>query len=315
MRLLKTEELSRVSAALMASDEGGGGEGGGGGGTPLLACSSVVNGNTTTQTCETAYKTTVITTCVSPETSGSLVASFREIFKLGGDGKSTTPACTTIIDDHKGNIIITDPNGKTTVVHPNLSSNEFFDAVDEVGMDIARDNFGSWESYAGGDYGGGGGGGCVQVSSLLPDGTLAGDIRVGASMQLSDEKDLQADTGIVTFSKRKTAPGFRFTTVSGISLVCSDTAPIPTPEGLVLAPKLLGKSVAVRRDEGGTTHSAWELVKSVDAIGDIEVQHITVGEKCFWAGEKANGYILHHNMKADDGGDYGYEDDWSSYFC
>jgi hypothetical protein len=32
-------------------------------------------------------------------------------------------------------------------------------------------------------------------------------------------------------------------------------------------------------------------------VGEIKVQHITVGDKCFWAGEKQGKYILHHNMK------------------
>jgi hypothetical protein len=33
------------------------------------------------------------------------------------------------------------------------------------------------------------------------------------------------------------------------------------------------------------------------------VQHITVGDRCFWAGEKRGAYILHHNSK-DAGGGY-----------
>lgn len=132
-------------------------------------------------------------------------------------------------------------------------------------------------------------------------------ILVGSEMQLSDQVSLKAGVGVVSYSKRKKAPGYRLTTVSGVSLVCSNTAPIPTTDGIVLAPNVLGKSVAVRRDEGGESQSAWEVVTSVDAVGEIEVQHITVGDKCFWAGEKPNVYILHHNMKNADYS-YGAED-------
>lgn len=154
-----------------------------------------------------------------------------------------------------------------------------------------------------GDGGDGGGEGCVATTSVLPDGLLAGDITVGAVMQLADEKTLRPGTGVVSYSQRKSAAGFRITTRSGVTLVCSDTAPIPTPEGLVLAPDLLGKSVPVRIDAEGVSESRWEPVTAVDAVGPITVQHITVGDKCFWAGEKPGAYILHHNLKdADPGG-------------
>jgi hypothetical protein len=148
-----------------------------------------------------------------------------------------------------------------------------------------------------GDYGSGGSFGCVQIDSLLPEGGTAGEIKVGDVMQLSDEATLEPGSGTVSYSQRKKAPGFRITTKNGVTLVCSDSAPIPTPEGLVLAPNLLGKSVAVRLDKDGKTQTTWELVTAVDSVGEIEVQHITVGDKCFWAGEIANAFILHHNIK------------------
>jgi hypothetical protein len=158
------------------------------------------------------------------------------------------------------------------------------------------------EPGGGGDAGGGGGGGgCVSIDAILPDGRLAGDIAVGDEMQLADQQTLEAGRGVVSYSQIKTAAGFRITTVSGVSLKCSDSAPIPTPEGLVLAPELLGKQVAVRQD-GAQGSVRWEKVVAVDAIGEIQVQHITVGDKCFWAGEKPGAYILHHNLK-DEGGD------------
>lgn len=160
-----------------------------------------------------------------------------------------------------------------------------------------------------GGGGGGGGGGCVAIESLLPDGRRAGDIRVDDTMELADEKTLEPDRGVVTYSQRKTQPGWRIVTQGGVTLRCSASAPIPTPEGLVLAPELLGKRVAVRRDGAQGTTTAWETVESVQAIGDIEVQHITVGDRCFWAGAHAGAFILHHNMK-DTGGDDPTDWDW-----
>lgn len=149
--------------------------------------------------------------------------------------------------------------------------------------------------------GAGGGNSCVHVNSVLPCGTRAGDIKVGDMMQLGSETDLTQANGEVTFSRLRSAPGFRISTVSGISLVCSDTAPIPTREaGLQRPAELAGKSVAVRRDTAQGSETGWEAVEAVVAVGDIEVQHITVGDRCFWAGESANGYILHHNLKAEE---------------
>jgi hypothetical protein len=158
---------------------------------------------------------------------------------------------------------------------------------------------------SGGDGDGGDGDdpgeGCVAVDSFLPDGRTAGEIVVGSTMQLADERSLEPALGEVTYSQRKTVPGVRIITQSGISLKCSTTAPIPTSEGLILAPNLLGKKVPVRRDVDGIPKMSWELIEVVESIGLIEVQHITVGDRCFWAGEKKNGYILHHNLKQPDG--------------
>ncbi|KQQ39979.1 hypothetical protein ASF61_03980 [Duganella sp. Leaf126] len=116
--------------------------------------------------------------------------------------------------------------------------------------------------------GGGSLGACVSIDSILPDGRLAGEIVVGDELQLADERMLEPGRGVVSYSQIKTAAGFRITTESGTSLKCSDTAPIPTPEGLVLAPDLLGKQVAVRHDSGNGLVQ-WETVIAVEAIGEI----------------------------------------------
>jgi hypothetical protein len=161
-------------------------------------------------------------------------------------------------------------------------------------------------------YSGYGGGGCVEVDSLLPDGRRAGDVKVGDVMQLGDEHSLEGSLGTVTYSERKAAKGYRILTEGGFSLVCSDTAPIPTKDhGLVLAPELLGKTVAVRKDEGGSSLTGWERVTSVLEVGQIEVQHITVGDKCFWAGEVRGAFLLHHNLKATELSTYS---EWSNYW-
>jgi len=162
----------------------------------------------------------------------------------------------------------------------------------------------------GGQWGGGvpiytpiyGSGGCVEVSSYLPSGVEAGDVAIGVTLELSDEKTLETGTGIISFSQRKQADGYRITTESGVSLVCSSTAPIPTREGLVLTPNLLNLDVAIRIDNAGTSLIRWDLVTNIEKIGKIEVQHITVGDKCFWAGERKGSYILHHNIKIEDPG-------------
>ena len=121
-------------------------------------------------------------------------------------------------------------------------------------------------------------------------------------MQLADQTTLEKGSGTVTYSQVRQAPGFRITTLTGASLICSDTAPIPTKSaGLVKPAQLLGHEVAVRWDEANLTSAGWEKIVNVESVGIIRVQHITVGDKCFWAGEKKGAYILHHNKKDDSG--------------
>lgn len=146
--------------------------------------------------------------------------------------------------------------------------------------------------------GGGGGGGCVEITSYLPNGQRASDMQVGSVMQLADHETLQPDTGEVTYSETKVMPGFRIITESGASLRCSSSAPIPTQAGVYKTPsELHNDKIAVRRDIDGEIQITWEHVVGVESIGEIAVQHITVGERCFWAGEQEGAYILHHNLK------------------
>lgn len=134
---------------------------------------------------------------------------------------------------------------------------------------------------------------CVAVNSFLPDGKIAGDIRVNDTMILADQDSLMPATGTVSYSEISFQPCVRIITESGASLVCSTTAPIPTTEGLLKAPEVNGKHVAVMVENV----AKWDFVTEVYDVGHQWVQHITVEDKCFWAGENSNAFILHHNIK------------------
>ncbi len=88
-------------------------------------------------------------------------------------------------------------------------------------------------------------------------------------------------------------PCLRIATESGASLVCSDTAPIPTlNNGIKKPPALLGESVPVLRN-GVIT---WEKVVSNEHVGYKFVRVIDAHDNYFWAGETTDAYILHHNI-------------------
>jgi hypothetical protein len=180
------------------------------------------------------------------------------------------------------------------------------------GWDGGSDPFDDGDPGAG--YGGGDDRGCVAVASFLPDGRTAGQVKVGDTMELGDEETMETTTGVVSYSTLMEARGYRITTESGASLVCSDTAPVPARgKGLLTPAELLGEQVAVRWDESGSPLVNWETVTKVEEVGMIQVQHITVGDRCFWAGEKKAAYILHHNMKQAGGqGGGGYDWPWPS---
>lgn len=153
----------------------------------------------------------------------------------------------------------------------------------------------------GGDFGlsssgggGTGGGGCVHVDSILASGHRAGDVKVGDILVLGSTPDLERRTGKVTRSETRQVLGYRIVTQSGVSLRCSDTAPIWTEhDGFLTPPALAGKKVATMVD--GQTR--FETVESVEHLGKISVQLLTVENAAFWAGEQPNAYLLHHNRK------------------
>lgn len=149
----------------------------------------------------------------------------------------------------------------------------------------------------GGGAGGGGGGPCVHVDSLLPSGGQAGEVLPGDTLALFDPVTWHAGDGVVTYSQPKQADLYRILTASGASLVCSDYAPIPVRGGGYRLPAdLLAYEVPVRHGES----VRWSVVIDATPIGRGMVQHITVGDRCFWAGESADGFICHHNAKDTD---------------
>jgi hypothetical protein len=207
-----------------------------------------------------------------------------------------------------------DPNANDTVGEGGTDTSGGYDWASDPNPTDGSGDFGDdYGSGYGDDHGGGGSEyGCVAIGSFLPDGRTAGDIRVGDTMELGHQETMEPGEGVVSYSQLKEARGYRITTESGASLICSDTAPIPARDkGLLTPDKLLGEQVAVRWDEHGQVVANWETVTKVVDVGVIQIQHITVGDKCFWAGEKMGAYILHHNDKDDRGG---YDDYWLSAY-
>lgn len=137
-------------------------------------------------------------------------------------------------------------------------------------------------------------GGCVVVESFLPDMRRAGDVAVGDTLHMADPDTLAPRQDRATYSKAVLQPCVEIVTASGVVLRCSTSAPIPTQgHGLVLAPHLAGKCVAVMDGNG----ERWEPVTRIRGIGQRMVQHISVNDGCFWAGAEPGRFILHHNKQ------------------
>lgn len=131
--------------------------------------------------------------------------------------------------------------------------------------------------------------GCVAVDEMI-DGVRAGDIKAGDILRVADPDTLEESQAEVLYSGLSLQPGVRITTETGRTLVCSASAPIATDCGLIRAKHLYHYDVRV---EGGE----YEYVVSVESLGEIAVQHIYAGERCFWV----NGF-LHHNKQMGDSG-------------
>ena len=134
---------------------------------------------------------------------------------------------------------------------------------------------------------------CVSVSSYLPSGKRAGQVHVGDFLKLADEVTLEPFEDQVSYSEPSLQDSVLLITELGVELECSKTAPIPTKNGVILSPHVLGEYAAVNIDG----EVSWDKVVKVKDIGEIWVQHITVNNKSFWAGKHDGKYMLHHNIK------------------
>lgn len=115
----------------------------------------------------------------------------------------------------------------------------------------------------------------------------AGDVSVGNWLLMPG-----GGYGRVTFSEHRQAPGVRIATREGLSLRCSESAPIMTTGGYVPAVELIGRWVEI----GGEPR----LIAAVEPLGHIVVQHITLGDEsdpCFLVGDTPGALFPHHNRK------------------
>ncbi|MCD7096929.1 hypothetical protein [Stenotrophomonas sp. MMGLT7] len=251
--------------------------------------------------------TSVTYAAVSPEdgTSTATISVSAGTLVIGSQ-RITYGASSATIDGTAGEqvriyLYYEDPNllGGTLPLHLTTDIVESASADGRVAisfLDLTFPAAGSSGSGGGGIGGGGGSGGagsCVVVDSWLPCGRQAGDIGVGDVLQLCDPESEQPAVGIVEFAARRRVPCVEIETAGGVVLRCSRTAPIPVRDGYALAPDLLGRHVPTM--QGGVI--AWQAVTRVTDIGLQDVQHITVGDRCFWAGARPGAYILHHNAK------------------
>lgn len=169
------------------------------------------------------------------------------------------------------------------------TSNSYLDYAVTIDGAPAQSN----PNYPGG---GSGDGTCPSVDARVVErvrGIIrAGDVMVGDYLLLCDPDSGIEAWGEVTYSQRKAVEGVRLACDLG-ALTCSTTAPIPTEAGFVLAPDLMGHSVLCK------TRGIDQLatVSAVESVGEIDVQHITVGDRCFWTGDTMDALFLHHNAK------------------
>ena len=140
----------------------------------------------------------------------------------------------------------------------------------------------------------GGGGGCVSVDSYMLNNIRPANIMVGDFMDTFDYEALENTKNYVSYSNPEYQPCVRIETESGISLICSESAPIPTLSGNLIYAGILCTNDVVATLKNNNFE--WSKIKSLSFVGRKFVQKIHCNDKCFWAGEKDNEYILHHNV-------------------
>ncbi|MGV8944627.1 hypothetical protein [Thermomonas sp.] len=144
--------------------------------------------------------------------------------------------------------------------------------------------------------GSGGGGFCPEVTMwvLTPQGPKhAGDVCVGDELRLCEPGTQEEAWGVVTYSERRYAAGVRLHGDGGTVLDCSAGAPIPVQGGYLPAERIAGMTTLARH----ANCIAHERIATVEPLGTIDVQHIHVGDRCFWTGAAIDALLLHHNLK------------------
>lgn len=135
---------------------------------------------------------------------------------------------------------------------------------------------------------------CVHVASYLPQHGCAGETKPGEHLMTGDQVTLSEGWQRVTHSHPAIEPCVRVTTERGALLVCTENAPLVQRAGLlVAASESLGAEIAIRVP--GFT--GYDLVVSVEILGLQTVQRLSLSDRCFWAGEQPDHFILHHNIK------------------
>lgn len=135
---------------------------------------------------------------------------------------------------------------------------------------------------------------CVATSSYLPEHGCAGETLLGERLMTGDQMTLAEGWEAVTHSRRAVEPCVRVTTERGASLICTVNAPLVQRAGeLVPAELSLHREIAIRVP--GFT--GYDPVVSVELIGPHPVQRLSLRDRCFWAGEQPDLFILHHNVK------------------
>lgn len=156
---------------------------------------------------------------------------------------------------------------------------------------------------SGSSSGGSGGSGtnpndwCVAADSLLPDGTLAGELPEGWLLPCYNNQPERPNIVHLRVQRNVCAEAecLRLVTESGASIVASTTTPMTLRDGsCVRLPGMLGHQALVYRRDGTFT---WETVTGLVPVGIRQVAKISVSDQCYFAGERSGAYIATHNVQ------------------
>lgn len=172
---------------------------------------------------------------------------------------------------------------------PALAQNDALIFIGSISITVPASGSGSGGTGGGG---GGGGGGCVCVDQWLPGGLQAGAIEAG-DVIYGTEGDLFSLPFRVNAVRINEQPCWQLVTESGATVSASDSTPMTLPGGdLAWFPDMLGELVAVRR---GDATAQWERVTQMRYLGMRQVNQISIGGNCYWAGDVPGIFISTHN--------------------